>query len=188
MRPPTLADKVAGPPRAAMNPMRTRRPATIQDLRLAVDYLPRDTRIAMLEGIRANEVIVGAYTTDDGVCPMLAAHRAGERKSSISFARAWDRFAFRNGRDRRPRRATERELLVLITHLEASLLEDEGPAGLSEALAEHRELIEHRRAQSERPRPGDGGRHSPVRRRRSRCSPQRKRPLHERSGPELAAS
>ena len=102
---------------------------------MAVDYLPRDTRIAMLEGIRANEVIVGAYTTDDGVCPMLAAHRAGERTSSIAFARAWDRFAFRNGRDRRPRRATERELLVLITHLEASLLEDEGPAGLSEALA-----------------------------------------------------
>jgi hypothetical protein len=126
-----------------MKPYANQAPSDDPEPRLAVDHLPRDTPIAMLEGIRTNQVVVGAYTTDDGVCPMLAAHRAGERTSAISFARAWDRSAFRHGRDRRPRLATERELLVLITHLEASLLE-EGPAGLSEALAERRELIERR--------------------------------------------
>ena len=48
----------------------------------------------MLEGIRANEIIVGAYSDrDGGVCPMLAAHRCGGRTSFISFARAWDAFA-----------------------------------------------------------------------------------------------
>ena len=57
--------------------MRTRRAATITDLRRAVDCLPRATRIAMLEGIRSNAIIVGAYTGPDGICPMLAAHRAG---------------------------------------------------------------------------------------------------------------
>ncbi len=41
----------------------------------------------MLEGIAANEIIVGAYSTDDGICPMLAAHRAGGRTSVIAFAR-----------------------------------------------------------------------------------------------------
>ena len=52
----------------------------------------------MLEGIRANEIIVGAYTDEDGICPMLAAHRAGGRTNFISFAKAWDRFAFRGAR------------------------------------------------------------------------------------------
>ncbi len=73
----------------------------------------------MLEGIAANPIIAGAYSTDDGVCPMLAAHRAGGRTSLIAFARAWDRFAFRDARKARARRATERELRVLKAHLEA---------------------------------------------------------------------
>jgi hypothetical protein len=55
--------------------MRTRRRATIEDLRQAIDCLPRHTRIAMLEGIAANDIIVGAYSTADGICPMLAAAR-----------------------------------------------------------------------------------------------------------------
>jgi hypothetical protein len=71
------------------------------------------------------------------------------------------------------RKATERELLVLRTHLEASLLEDDGPApDLAEAMAEHRELT-RRRAEAaaeageptrrrsrdaERRRPGDADR------------------------------
>ena len=42
--------------------------------------------------------------------------------TSIAFAKAWDRFAFRDSRRRRARRATERELLILKSHLEASLL------------------------------------------------------------------
>src|SRR5437764_7573445 len=112
---------------ARPNPMRTRRQATIEDLRLAVRCLPLSTRIAMLEGLRSNEIIVGAYSSDGGICPMLAAHRAGGRTSMISFARAWDRFALSGGRRARPRRATPRELRVLVAHLEASLLEDELP-------------------------------------------------------------
>ena len=42
--------------------MRRRQQATISELRQAVDCLPRTTKIAMLEGIRVNEIIVGAYT------------------------------------------------------------------------------------------------------------------------------
>ena len=95
--------------------MRTRCAATITDLRRAVDCLPRSTRIAMLEGIRANSIIVGAYTCPDGICPMLAAHRAGGRAEFISFAKPWDRFALSGSRCRRARRATRRELLVLTT-------------------------------------------------------------------------
>src|SRR2546423_10714099 len=107
--------------------MRSRRRATIEDLRIAIQALPRTTRIAMLEGIRANEIIVGAYTDGHGICPMLAAHRAGGRTNLISFARAWDRFALGGAggpRIPKPRPATARELLVLRTHLAASLLEE----------------------------------------------------------------
>jgi hypothetical protein len=150
--------------------MRTRREATTRDLRLAIDCLPVPTRIAMLEGIVSNEIIVGAYTNDGGVCPMLAAHRAGGRTNFISFAKAWDRFAFRDTHVRIARRATERELLILKTHLEASLLEQDGPApDLRAAVAEHRELLARqatcpargegsgidRAERSERARPGD---------------------------------
>lgn len=110
--------------------MPTRRTATLEDLRRAVEALPRQTRVAMLQGIGSGPIIVGAYATAEGICPMLAAHRAGGRTSAISFAQAWDRVAFRNvrwgrGRGARARRATERELLILRSHLEASLLYDE---------------------------------------------------------------
>jgi hypothetical protein len=58
--------------------MRERRRATIEDLRRAVVCLPRATRIAMLEGIESNEIIVGAYSDDDGPADDLArrGHRA----------------------------------------------------------------------------------------------------------------
>src|SRR5437763_11161719 len=121
--------------------MRTRRATTIEDLRRAIHALPRATRIAMLEGIRENPIIVGAYTHRDGICPMLAAHRHGGRTSLISFARAWDRFAFAGTRVTQPRPATARELLVLRTHLETSLLEEAAPeTDLSAAISEHQEL------------------------------------------------
>jgi hypothetical protein len=122
--------------------MRTRRRATIEDLRQAIDCLPRRTRTAMLEGIVANDIIVGAYSTSEGICPMLAAHRAGGRTSLIAFAQAWDRVAFRGSRAARARRATDRELLILRSHLEASLLEDAAPAGeLGAARREHQALM-----------------------------------------------
>jgi hypothetical protein len=127
--------------------MRTRRLATIDELRRAIDCLPVKTRIAMLDGIRANDIIVGAYTDGSGgVCPMLAAHRAGGRTDFIAFARVWDRFG---GVGRRSRRATQRELRILTTHLEASLLDAEAPTtGLGQAMREHRELVARRRPES----------------------------------------
>jgi hypothetical protein len=127
--------------------MRTRRQATIEDLRRVIDNLPRDTRVAMLDGIRRNDIIVGAYTDPGGICPMLAAFRAGGRASCISFANAWDAFAFRGVRTRRARRATRRELLVLTSHLEISLLGDDGvPSDLGAAIAQHEELVQSRPA------------------------------------------
>ena len=143
--------------------MRTRRQATIRDLRLAIDCLPSSTRIAMLAGIRSNEIIVGAYTDGGGVCPMLAAHRAGGRTNFVQFARAWDRFAFRGARVQVARPATDRELLILRSHLEASLLDDElASQDLAAAVADHRALMASRGSRmrpadeaAARPRPGD---------------------------------
>ena len=99
--------------------MRSRRQRRIEDLRLAVECLPEHTKVAMLEGIAQNTIIVGAYTDRrGGVCPMLAAHRQGGRTSLLAFAKAWDRFC----NAKRPRVATERELAILRTHLESSLM------------------------------------------------------------------
>ncbi|MCW3016741.1 MAG: hypothetical protein JWO02_3833 [Solirubrobacterales bacterium] len=103
----------------------------------------------MLEGISKNEIIVGAYSDrDGGVCPMLAAHRCGGRTSFISFAKAWDAFAG----VKRARRATEREVRVLKTSLEASLLEEQlcPPSDLGKAIAAHR-------ATARRHRPTEAG-------------------------------
>jgi hypothetical protein len=100
---------------------RPRRPA--QDLRLAVDCLPVETKTAMLDGVLASQIIVGAYTDRrGGVCPMLAAHRRGGRTNFASFARAWDRYTRAKGR---PRPATERELRTLVFMLEASIFCDQ---------------------------------------------------------------
>jgi hypothetical protein len=103
--------------------MRRRRPA--RDLRLAIDCLPLQTRRAMLTGVEANRIIVGAYTDSrGGICPMLAAHRNGGRTSLASFARAWDRYTDAHGV---ARPASERELNTLRAMLEASIMLDETP-------------------------------------------------------------
>ena len=76
----------------------------------------------------------------------------------ISFARAWDRFAFGDVRRARARRATRRELLVLTSHLEGSLLEEQGAApDFGAAIREHRELTARRppRDLPDEPRSGD---------------------------------
>jgi hypothetical protein len=102
---------------------RPRRPA--EELRIAIDCLPDQTRMAMLDGIRANRIIVGAYTDQrGGVCPMLAAHRRGGRTNLASFAKAWDRYTKANAK---PRPATEREIRTLRAMLERSLAEDGYP-------------------------------------------------------------
>ena len=130
--------------RAASNP------SPIERLRLAIDCMPLATRSAMLDGLRVNErIIVGAYVDGQGgVCPMLAAHRRGGRTDFLSFARSWDRFTRSGGRSRR---ATARELRILIDQLEASLVEDSG-LGFDSAIAEHRALVaaEQRRRSAQR--------------------------------------
>ena len=122
----------------------------------------------MLQGIDSNEIIVGAYTDGGGICPMLAAHRAGGRTNLISFARAWDRFAFSGARVTRPRPATARELLVLRSHLEASLFEEDAPdVDLTAAIQEHRALASRAQAGPTRllrdQRPGDPDRSRELR-------------------------
>mgnify|MGYP000029325598 CR=1 FL=1 len=119
-----------------------RRPP-LEDLRLAIDCLPEHTRRAMLDGMRANDIIVGAYTHDGGICPMLAAHRHGGRTSFISFAKSWDRFT----RARGPRKATPRELRILETMLVASLAEH---VELDGVIAEHQALARERREREAR--------------------------------------
>jgi hypothetical protein len=102
----------------------------------------------MLDGIGANEIIVGAYTDRDGrVCPMLAAHRSGGRTSLASFARAWDRYTCA----RRPRPATEREVRTLRSMLEASLMYADDVSELATAAAEHQALMDAKPAK--RPKP-----------------------------------
>ncbi len=145
------------------------RHAHTTDLRRTVNCLPVHTREAMLEGVRSNDIIVGAYVDrDGGVCPMLAAHRCGGRTDFLSFARAWDRFTGARGR---ARRATQRELNVLISHLEGSLLDEHG-TDLSAAIAEHRTLAGERRERRARP----------ARRRRNTGERDRAQELGQREG------
>jgi hypothetical protein len=96
-------------------------------LRNSVSAMPLHTKEAMLGGIRSNRVIVGAYVDKrGGVCPMLAAHRNGGRTNFGTFARAWD--AFTGANQRKPRRASRREVRTLEGYLEMALLRD-GVAG-----------------------------------------------------------
>jgi hypothetical protein len=106
------------------------------ELRQAVDCLPERTRTAMLDGIDANRIIVGAYTDNrGGVCPMLAAHRRGGRTDLASFARAWDRYT---GAPECARPATRREVRTLRAMLEASLWTDGPHQDLASVVADHR--------------------------------------------------
>ena len=139
--------------------MRRRRCST-QELRLTIDCLPLRTRIAMLEGVRSNDIIVGAYADRaGGVCPMLAAHRCGGRTSFISFAKACDGFAGA----KRARRASERELRVLLTELEASIMAEE-QLDLGDAIADHVRLQGQGDGDElRRPRAGDRDRSAELR-------------------------
>ncbi|MEP6953825.1 MAG: hypothetical protein ABI950_07180 [Solirubrobacteraceae bacterium] len=115
----------------------------IEDLRRTIDCLPLRTREAMLRGVREDDIVVGAYQTGAGNCPMLAAHRRGGRTSFLSFARAWDGFAAA----RRPRRATPRELRVLERNLEESIAAERGVGGnLGSAIADHQASLRGRKA------------------------------------------
>lgn len=133
----------------------------------------------MLQGMASNEIIVGAYTSGQGICPMLAAHRNGGRTNLISFAKAWDRFAFAGSRVPKPRPATARELLVLRTHLEASLLDEDTPtADLAAAIEAHRNLVS---SHTSRQQPAENVDRQPRRRVRP-GDPDRSRELRSRPG------
>jgi hypothetical protein len=94
-----------------------------QRLRNAVYAMPARTKAAMLRGIRGNRVIVGAYVDKrGGVCPMLAAHRNGGRTNFGTFARAWD--SYTGADQRKPRRASRREVRTLEGYLAMSLIRD----------------------------------------------------------------
>jgi hypothetical protein len=115
-----------------------RRSKRAQTLRLVVDSLPYETRLAMLEGIDRYEIIAGAYSDrSGGVCPGLAAHRCGGRTDFRAFARTWDRFTGAG----RARRATERELRTLKAQLEQSVWNDD-VARHELTHIEHRETVE----------------------------------------------
>ena len=120
----------------------------IQDLRRTIDCMPMHTRVAMLAGVREDTIIVGAYTDESGgVCPMLSAHRRGGRTTFIQFARTWDRFTKAPRKGSRP--AKQRELQILMRHLEASIeAENEliSATEMGQAIAEHRALVERREA------------------------------------------
>jgi hypothetical protein len=108
----------------------------------------------MLAGVRSSErIIAGAYVDErGGVCPMLAAHRAGGRTDFLSFAKAWDRFTRARGR---ARAASAREISILVTQLEDSLLRATA-SDLDAAIAEHRRLRSTRmRAERHAPREFD---------------------------------
>jgi hypothetical protein len=147
---------------------------------MAVEALPRRTKLAMLRGIDGNEIIVGAYTDRDspGICPMLAAHRNGGRTNLASFARAWDRFTDA----KRPRLATRRELRALRSYLEVGLLRDEPDDGSLAGVVEGVQLDRRRTAADEARRSAERARQLRRRPRRvwSKLLPAR------RSGPLVA--
>jgi hypothetical protein len=147
-----------------MLPLRRKPRDPAQRLNLAVQALPVRTRVAMLRGIRRNNIIVGAYTdrASGGICPMLAAHRNGGRTNLASFARAWDRFTGAS----RPRLASDRELRALTSYLEHSLLRDEqggdsltAVAGRIRADRARREAASARRSRTDERRRPTGERH-----------------------------
>jgi len=169
---------------------RDRNPA--ERLRFAVQALPKATRDAMLRGIAANPIIVGAYVDRDsgGICPMLAAHRNGGRTSLASFARAWDRYTGA----KRPRLATRRELRTLRSLLEGSLAEDISDGGsiaaaAAQIRAERAELAKRQSACEKPdapaiPEPAE----EPIRIRRLRWPLKRPTARHEEPQDLLAAA
>lgn len=130
--------------------MATPREQAVAELRRSIDVLPERTRKAMLIGLQSNTVITGAFTGGGGVCPMMAAHRAGGRTSCVSFPEAWDSFTGVAGRQIiRP--ATDYEVAILRREIEASL--EPTTSMFAEAIAEHQATVEarRRRARFEQP-------------------------------------
>jgi hypothetical protein len=118
---------------------KTMRRSTERRLRVAIDALPRPTRLAMREGVVNDTILAGAFVDPRraGVCPMMAAHRRGAPAEANRFARAWDSFCEVGPGECRP--VTTRELSVLSRMLEDSLDSDDH-VDLSAVVREHRAL------------------------------------------------
>lgn len=114
----------------------------------------------MLRGIGRNRIIAGGYSDREtgGICPMLAAHRNGGRTDLASFARAWDCYTGA----KRPRLARDRELRVLRSHLEYSLIEDDPTETMAQAAARLRSERARSRAKPDRVPTGERDRSSEL--------------------------
>ena len=127
--------------------------------------MPRGTRLAMVESLDDQRIIVGAYTDGDGgVCPMLAAHRNGGRTSLASFARAWDRYTGATTM----REASPRELCTLRAMLEASLYYEDNAESLAKHAVDAQALAQERaerEAEAARADTGERNRMPELRRR-----------------------
>jgi hypothetical protein len=142
--------------------MRQRRRRRAEDLRRAIDVLPRGTRVAMVDALDDNTIIAGAYTDGSGgICPMLAAHRNGGRTNLASFARAWDGYTGASGM----REASERELRTLSAMLEASLYYEERADDMKAAAGRAQEIAGERE-ERERADTGERDRTPELRHRR----------------------
>jgi len=122
--------------------MTTLQDSALANLRRSIDALPERTRRAMLAGLGSNTVITGAFSDGSGVCPMLAAHREGDRVRCMSFPEAWDRFTGVHGRCiTRP--ASQGEVLTLKLQLAESLAAGRaGRAGeFAAVIAEHEATV-----------------------------------------------
>ena len=128
---------------------RRRQRRSSERLRRVIARMPEGSRRAMLDSVRSDEILVGAYTSrGGGVCPMLGAHRRGGRCDLGEFARAWDRFT--GVKTGRARPAQERERLTLEAMLADSLALDAGPSDLGRVVAEIKSGRRRRAAQSAR--------------------------------------
>jgi hypothetical protein len=132
--------------------MTTLQDCALANLRRSIDALPERTRRAMLSGIDGNTVITGAFSDGSGVCPMLAAHREGDRVRCMSFPEAWDRFTGVHGRCiTRP--ASKQEVLTLKMQLEESLEVRAFGGEFAAVIAEHEATVaanrQHAAAQAE---------------------------------------
>ncbi len=118
----------------------------------AVRTLPTATAAAMLVGLQgATRVVCGTFVdAQQGVCPLLAAHRSGAPATPTGFYAAWDAFC---GVTRRTRRAA---LLWEVHVLEALLERRVMPASERDVTPtapatvqwrhRHRRLMSHRAA------------------------------------------
>lgn len=91
-------------------------------LRATVDFLPPETKRAMLDGLERNRIIAGANTDRrGGMCPMIAADRNAFESGPMAdlFAAVWDSYTGACVLNRRD--ASERDLRVLKTMLETSI-------------------------------------------------------------------